>query len=273
MSAARVSWDRASGISSWCNSSGKRILDMFGAVILVAFFSMFMLLVAVAVKLTSCGPVLFRQRRPGRGGREFTILKFRTMKVSRGSVGPVLTRAQDPRLTWLGAHLRKWKLDELPQLFNVLRGDMSFVGPRPQPTRLWKEASIRELAGLVLSVRPGITSETTLKFRNEESVLAPLSSEDVEQVYLRTLMPLKLRMEKDYLADASFTSDCKVILRTVGRIIVPGTEDDGLLSRELLRGVAVAQHGADGRPRSESFGFERAFVAAAREDAMGPSPQ
>lgn len=266
MSAARVLEDPASGISPWCNSSGKRTLDMLGAAALVAFFSLFMLLVALAVKLTSRGPVLFRQRRPGRGGREFTILKFRTMKVSRGSAGPVLTRAQDPRLTWLGARLRKWKLDELPQLFNVLWGEMSFVGPRPQPTRLWKEDSIRELAALVLSVRPGITSEATLKFRNEESVLAPLSSEDVEQVYLRTLMPLKLTMEKDYLAGASPGSDCKVILRTVGRILIPGDEDDGLLSRELLRGLEVVQHGADSRSGSDSFPFERAFAVGNRED-------
>lgn len=266
MSAARVLEDPASGISPWCNSSGKRTLDMIGAATLVAFFSLFMLLVAVAVKLTSRGPVLFRQRRPGRGGREFTILKFRTMKVSKGSAGPVLTRAQDPRLTWLGAHLRRWKLDELPQLFNVLWGDMSFVGPRPQPTRLWKEASIRELAALVLSVRPGITSEATLKFRNEESVLAPLSSEEVEQVYLRALMPLKLTMEKDYLAGASFGSDCKVILRTIGRIAIPGNEDDHLLSRELLRSKKVAQHAADARPRGESFAFERGLGGPARED-------
>ena len=103
------------------------------------------------------------------------------MVVNEESPGPVLTRADDPRVTWIGRRLRKWKLDELPQLLNVFHGDMSFVGPRPQPTKLWKDASIQEQASYVLSVRPGITSQATLNFRNEEELLAPLTSEEVEE--------------------------------------------------------------------------------------------
>src|SRR5215469_14041264 len=106
-------------ISSWCNSGWKRICDFSGAILLLLIFSPVMLVVALAVKLTSPGPIFFKQRRPGKNGHEFFILKFRTMIVDGHKVGPVLTRAQDPRVTWLGRHIRKWKLDELPQLFNV----------------------------------------------------------------------------------------------------------------------------------------------------------
>jgi lipopolysaccharide/colanic/teichoic acid biosynthesis glycosyltransferase len=226
----RVPARAAKSVTPWCNSAGKRICDLFLATVFIVVLLLPILLIAVVVKLTSRGPILFRQRRPGRGGREFVILKFRTMVVSDGASGPMLTRAQDPRLTWMGRHLRKWKLDELPQLFNVLRGEMSFVGPRPQPSRLWKEAAIRDLAAVVLSVRPGITSEATLKFRNEESVLARLSMEEVEEVYLRRLMPIKLRIEKQYLAGATFFSDCKILLRTVSRILVSERPDDDLLA-------------------------------------------
>lgn len=147
--------------------------------------------------------------------------------------GPVLTRAFDPRITWLGRHMRKWKLDELPQLFNVIGGQMSFVGPRPQPTKLWKDPAIAKDAAIVLSVRPGITSETTLVFRNEEGVLAHLSPEEVEDVYLRSLMPLKLKMEVQYLSRASFFNDLKILLRTFGHLFYHHKEQDGLLKEHL----------------------------------------
>jgi len=206
---------------------------MFWAGLLLIVFSPLMLAVALAVKLTSKGPILFRQSRPGRNAQEFSILKFRTMVVNRHQDGPVLTRAFDPRVTWLGRHMRRWKLDELPQLFNVLRGDMSFVGPRPQPTRLWKEPFIRQDAAVVLSVRPGITSQATLVFRNEEEVLAPLSCDQVEEVYVRTLMPLKLKMEIQYLCSASFLGDMRIVLRTVGRVFNRREHEDDLLKECL----------------------------------------
>lgn len=205
-------------VSPWCNSVGKRVCDILGSVLLLILFLPVMIFVAIGVKLTSRGPILYRQRRPGANGREFSILKFRTMKDGRRHAGPVLTRAEDPRVTWFGRHIRKWKLDELPQLFNVLRGQMSFVGPRPQPTKLWKEPAIQDEAAIVLSVRPGITSQATLNFRNEEQLLAPLSAEELEEVYVRSIMPLKLRMDVEYLRDASFGSDLSLILRTTLRI-------------------------------------------------------
>jgi lipopolysaccharide/colanic/teichoic acid biosynthesis glycosyltransferase len=177
-----------------------------------------MAVTALLVKLTSRGPVLFRQGRPGRGGCEFNIFKFRSMIDSRRSAGPVLTRAADPRVTKFGGFMRKWKLDELPQLFNVLRGEMSFVGPRPQPTKLWQHPSVQEWAAKVLSVRPGITSQATVNFRHEEEILAPLSFEEVEEVYTRTIMPLKMEMELEYLRNATFVSDVRIIFKTVLRV-------------------------------------------------------
>jgi len=216
-------------VSPWCNSAGKRACDILGSVLLLILFLPVMIFIALAVKLTSPGSIFYHQRRPGVNGREFSILKFRTMMDGRRHAGPVLTRAEDPRVTSFGRHIRKWKLDELPQLFNVLRGDMSFVGPRPQPTKLWKEPSIQDQAAIVLSVRPGITSQATLNFRNEEELLAPLSSEELEEVYVRSIMPLKLRMDVEYLRDASFGSDLNLILRTTLRIFNRQKENNQVL--------------------------------------------
>ena len=205
-------------VSPWCNSRLKRICDFLGALVLLILLLPVMALLALVMKLISRGPVLFRQRRPGRNGHEFFICKFRTMVVNGDQEGPVLTRADDPRVTGFGRYMRRWKLDELPQLFNVIRGEMSFVGPRPQPTKLWREPAIQKQASVVLSVRPGITSHATLAFRYEEELLAPLSAQEIEGVYLRKLMPLKLKMEIDYLREARFFSDLVIIFKTAGRI-------------------------------------------------------
>src|SRR6266849_6998738 len=118
-------------VSPWCHSGLKRVFDIFGAILLLVLLSPVMIAVAVLVKLTSRGVVLFRQQRPGKNGREFTILQFRTMIDGRRHEGPAVTRPSDPRVTSFGQFMRRWKLDEFPQLFNVIRGDMSLVGPRP----------------------------------------------------------------------------------------------------------------------------------------------
>ncbi|HMF89065.1 MAG TPA: sugar transferase [Candidatus Angelobacter sp.] len=220
--------------SPWYNSIWKRIFDVLTAAFLLVLLFLPLTLIALGVKLTSRGPVFFRQRRPGKGGREFSILKFRTMVNNGHHQGPVLTRSADPRITKFGGFMRKWKLDELPQLFNVLRGEMSFVGPRPQPTKLWQGPLIREQAACVLSVRPGITSQATVNFRNEEELLAPLSAEEVEEVYLRTLMPLKLEMEIQYLKSATLRGDIAIIFKTALRVF-RGQPQKGhvLMSRTL----------------------------------------
>src|SRR5260370_10788029 len=206
-----------------------------------------MIVVAIGVKLASPGPVLFRQRRPGKNGSEFDILKFRTMVDGATIPGPVLTRAADPRVTWFGRHIRKGKLDEFPQLFNVLRGEMSLVGPRPQPTKLWKQPSIQKEAACVLSVRPGITSQATLNFRNEEELLAPLSPlppDEVEAVYTKHIMPLKLGMEVEYLRTATFLDDFRLILKTAFRIFLPQKQKDDSLIKESFPTMVQAARAA-----------------------------
>jgi lipopolysaccharide/colanic/teichoic acid biosynthesis glycosyltransferase len=206
-------------VSPWCNSPWKRAFDLAAAAVLLTLLLPVLALVAFVVKCTSRGPVFFRQRRPGEGRHEFFVLKFRTMVESRGeSPGPVLTRRGDERITKVGRFIRNWKLDELPQLVNVLRGEMSFVGPRPQPVKLWEASSLQADAAVVLSVRPGITSPATLYFRNEEELLAGLSPDEIEERYLETIMPVKLRMEIDYLHSATFGRDVRLILRTIVRI-------------------------------------------------------
>jgi len=220
--------------SAWCNSVWKRAFDVTFAGILVCLLLPLLVVLAVIVKVTSKGEVFFRQRRPGRNGREFQIVKFRTMLTNREHPGPVLTRAEDPRVTWVGRHLRKWKLDELPQLLNVLRGDMSFVGPRPQPTKLWSEPAIQDLAIHILSVRPGITSYATLNFINEEQLLARLTAEELEEVYTRAIMPSKLKMDLGYLQTATFASDTQLVLKTARRILSPREEDNASLVKEHL---------------------------------------
>ncbi len=204
--------------SPWCNSAWKRGYDIFGAILLLIVFLPLMIVVALGVKFTSRGPIFFRQRRPGKNGHEFSILKFRTMKAGSCHAGPALTRPCDPRVTLFGRFMRNWKLDELPQLFNVLRGDMSFVGPRPLPTSHWQQPVVQENADSILSVRPGITSQATLKFRNEEELLAPFSVEEVEEVYMKAFMPMKLRMDIEYLQSANLASDLGIVFKTMFRI-------------------------------------------------------
>jgi lipopolysaccharide/colanic/teichoic acid biosynthesis glycosyltransferase len=170
----------------------------------------------LAVVLTSSGPVFFRQERVGRGGRVFRLVKLRTMQVDTS--GPQLTASGDPRVTTVGRFLRKTKLDELPQLWNVLRGEMSFVGPRPEVPRyvdledpLWRE---------VLTVRPGITDPVTVFLRDEEAVLAEAPG-DRERFYREQLLPYKLEKYALYLRGRTWWSDLRVILATVGALVAP----------------------------------------------------
>jgi len=221
-------------VSPWCHSGLKRVFDIFGAILLLVLLSPVMIAVAVLVKLTSRGTVLFLQRRPGKNGREFTILKFRTMIDGRRHEGSAVTRPFDPRVTWFGRFMRRWKLDELPQLFNVIRGEMSFVGPRPLPTQHWEQPFMQEEATCVLSVRPGITSQATVKFRNEEELLAPFSSEQVEEVYMRAIMPVKMKMNLEYLQGANFISDLRIVLKTISRVFNPQEGKNDFIIKELL---------------------------------------
>jgi lipopolysaccharide/colanic/teichoic acid biosynthesis glycosyltransferase len=201
----------------------KRIFDLlFSAAALVLLAPVF-LLIALAIRWDSAGPVLFRQERVGRGGRVFRIRKFRTMVVDAPARGPAITIGQDSRITRVGAWLRRTKLDELPQLLDVLRGDMSLVGPRPEVPQYVAlyPADLRER---VLSVRPGITDPVSLKLADEASVLA--ASADPERTYREELLPAKLREAVAYAEQASLWSDLRIIAATVHAVWFKASADD-----------------------------------------------
>jgi lipopolysaccharide/colanic/teichoic acid biosynthesis glycosyltransferase len=204
--------ESASQISWWCHSAEKRTFDVCcGLMVLAAALPLF-LLIAVLIKLTSDGPILFRQNRVGKEGREFELLKFRTMTFTNHERGPGLTRAGDVRVTRLGRMLRRWKFDELPQLINLLRGDMSLVGPRPDLAEFWSELKPAELR--VLSLVPGITGWATLHFRNEEKLLAEVPEEQVRQYYLNEILPRKVDLDLEYAARATFAKDVAILFQT-----------------------------------------------------------
>jgi lipopolysaccharide/colanic/teichoic acid biosynthesis glycosyltransferase len=172
---------------------------------------------ALLVKASSPGPVLFRQQRVGRHGVPFELCKFRTMHV-QVRPGPQVTAGSDPRITRVGRVLRKTKLDELPELFNVLRGDLSLVGPRPEVPHyvaLYSDEDRRFLQ----QVRPGITDPATVRFRNEEDVLARAA--DPERAYVEQILPEKVRMYRRYLEGASFLGDFQILADTLWVIVRP----------------------------------------------------
>jgi lipopolysaccharide/colanic/teichoic acid biosynthesis glycosyltransferase len=193
----------------------KRLFDIFCAGAGLVALSPVLAACAVAVRLSSPGPIFFRQQRVGRHGATFEILKFRTMRVARSDNEPQITVGQDPRITRAGALLRKWKLDELPQLWNVVVGHMSLVGPRPEVPKYvaMYPAAMREL---VLSVRPGITDPCSIYLRDESEILA--QAEEPDRFYVETLIPEKLRISGDYVKNRSFASDVGIILQTIKSI-------------------------------------------------------
>jgi lipopolysaccharide/colanic/teichoic acid biosynthesis glycosyltransferase len=173
------------------------------------------LLFAIAVKLDSRGPVFFRQQRVGRKFRPFRIFKFRTMVVDAPQRGGLITSGHDdPRITRVGRFLRRWKFDELPQFFNVVMGDMSLVGPRPEVPRYVE--MFRSEYSEILTIRPGITDLASIKYRDEASLLA--GSANPEQTYVQEILPQKLALAREYVAHRSFGQDLRILFRTVLRI-------------------------------------------------------
>ena len=177
-------------------------------------------LIALLVKLDSPGPVFFRQERIGLGFRPFRLFKFRTMAVDAPERGPAITAGGDSRVTRVGRRLRRTKFDELPQLINVLRGEMSLVGPRPE-VRKYVEIFRRDYEE-ILAVRPGITDYAAIEFHDEEKVLARF--ENPEEGYVREVLPRKIALYREYLARRGFWVDLGIIFRTVLRIVVGGAE-------------------------------------------------
>jgi lipopolysaccharide/colanic/teichoic acid biosynthesis glycosyltransferase len=167
-------------------------------------------LIAAAIRLDSPGPVLFRARRAGRFGRPFTMLKFRTMHDRGAAQGTLITTHADRRITRAGRLLRPTRLDELPNLWNVLRGEMSLVGPRPEDPHYLDYYSKRQRT--VLSVRPGLTSLTALLYRDEERLLV---GDEWEHIYIHEVMPAKLEIDLAYVARRSFWLDLKILAATL----------------------------------------------------------
>lgn len=192
----------------------KRLLDVAIAGVALVLLAPLWLGLAVAVRISSPGPVLFRQERVGRDDEPFEILKFRSMKVSAG--GPAVTVCGDDRITRVGAFLRNHKLDELPQLWNVLAGDMSLVGPRPE-VREYVEMWNAEERRVILSVRPGITDPVSLMMFDESEVLA--RAEDPIAFYVEEILPQKTKMYVNYVATQSLLGDLGIMLQTARRLL------------------------------------------------------
>jgi lipopolysaccharide/colanic/teichoic acid biosynthesis glycosyltransferase len=192
----------------------KRLFDLLLSALGLALLAPALLLIALWVKLDSPGPVFFRQERVGRFGRPFLIHKFRTMRVD--NAGLQITVGADPRITRVGRFLRASKLDELPQLWDVLRGAMSLVGPRPEVPRYVAHYP-PEMRELLLSVRPGITDLASLEYRDESAVLA--RADDPERAYVEQVLPAKLALSARYVREASLGRDLRLILSTLAALL------------------------------------------------------
>ena len=193
----------------------KRAMDVALSLLALPLAVPLMALIALAVKLDSPGPVWFRQERVGRAGRLFVIHKFRTMRVTDGS-GPLVTASHDARITRVGRWLRRTKLDELPQLIDVLNGDMSLVGPRPEVPR-YMALYAEPVRQQILSLRPGITDRAAIEFRDEERLLA--AAADPERAYVEQVMPVKQRYYLDYVAQRSLGGDLRILWDTARALV------------------------------------------------------
>lgn len=199
----------------------KRVFDMVAALIGLIVLSPAFAVIALLITLDSPGPVFFRQERVGRHGVIFRIFKFRTMRVKAEEAGQI-TVGHDARITHIGHVLRRFKLDELPQLLNVLLGEMSLVGPRPE-VRRYVARYPRDLRKTVLSVPPGITDWASIEFREESAILAGAS--DPEKIYIEKILPIKLEYYVRYVHERSFIMDIKIIFSTLLAIAGQSKED------------------------------------------------
>lgn len=218
--------------SPWCVSPWKRCMDIIIASLTLLFLSPLFCVIAAAIALFSGQPIFFRQYRLGQHGRKFRLHKFRTIRAARdGCIG--LTQDGDSRITGVGRWLRRWKLDELPQLCNVLKGEMALVGPRPDLEQFWSIAAAPDRR--VLQLKPGLTGAASLAFRDEEWLLAKVPGERLTSFYIEQVFPQKAKLDSEYAARATFRSDCNILLKT---LLVPFLQrrspemtSDGLASR------------------------------------------
>lgn len=193
----------------------KRIIDIVLSIIGIVVMAIPMIIISIAIKLNSKGPVLFRQERVGKDFKHFKINKFRTMVTDAEKKGMQITVGKDSRITSVGNFLRKSKLDEFPQLFNVLFGEMSFVGPRPEVPKYVKLYD--DYQKNVLKVKPGITDLASIEYRDESTVLG--QSEDPEKAYIEEVLPTKLELNMKYIKKMSVFYDVYLIMKTLLRIV------------------------------------------------------
>lgn len=193
------------------NKIVKRIFDLICSTLGLIVLSPVLIVIAIKIKLGSDGPVFFKQIRVGENNREFEILKFRTMVVDAEKLGRQITVGNDSRITKIGAFLRKYKLDELPQLINVFKGDMSLVGPRPEVPRYVK--LYNEEQRKVLKVKPGITDLASIRYRDENELLG--KAENPDEFYINTIMPDKLALNLEYINKNNVFIDIYIILKTI----------------------------------------------------------
>ena len=192
-------------------SSIKRLFDVWAASAGLTVLFPLLVSVGVAIKLEDGGPVFFRQKRIGQFEKPFFIYKFRSMIVNADTYGPSITHASDNRKTKIGKIIRKYKIDEFPQLFNVLKGEMSLVGPRPEVPEYYP--IIKQLFPEITKIKPGITDYAAILFSNEEEILNKF--EDKEKAYVEVVLPQKIKLYKKYYEQMSFSTDIKIILATL----------------------------------------------------------
>lgn len=192
----------------------KRVFDILASGLGLVVLSPLFAVLAIWIKWDSAGPVFYRQVRVGKGNRDFYLYKFRSMRPDSDKLGLITVGGRDPRVTRSGYYIRKYKLDEFPQLINVFKGDMSLVGPRPEVRKYVDMYSPEQMR--VLSVRPGITSLASIRYRNENDILA--EAEDPERCYIEQVMPDKLAIDLEYIPKANLWTDIKLIFSTFKRI-------------------------------------------------------
>jgi len=193
----------------------KRLFDILFSLVLIILLLPLFFFISFWIIFDSSGGIIFKQKRVGLLGKEFFIYKFRTMRPDDGSQLQITVGSRDPRITKVGYYLRRYKLDELPQLFNVLKGDMSVVGPRPEVPKY--VALYNDEQRAVLSVKPGITDLASIQYFEESDLIA--MSDRPEETYIETIMPEKLRLNLEYIQRASLMMDIKIILKTALRMV------------------------------------------------------
>jgi len=192
----------------------KRLFDIIFSILGILILSPFLILISILVLFTSAGGAFYKQVRVGKNGKEFKLFKFRTMRTGSDKTGALTIGMRDSRITGIGYYLRKYKLDELPQLFNVMIGDMSFVGPRPEVPKY--VAMYTSEQKVVLTVKPGITDYASIVYSEENALLA--NAENPEELYINKVMPAKLKLNMRYIQDMGIGTDIGIILKTIGKI-------------------------------------------------------